>query len=120
MRELAHIVLFGANARTTTANGTGQGLAGYTEAGGREMQAFLDIGATSGTPTLDVKIQESDTVGGTYTDITGAVFPQKSAVGNDTIHFQAKKAFIRAVATIGGGTPSLTFGVYVLATKRIQ
>lgn len=111
-------ILFAALARTATANGTGVDLKGYINPGGREMKAFLDVGAVSGTPTLDVKIQDSPD-NSVFTDISGATFAQKTAVGSEAIHFRTNQRYVRAVATIGGGTPSLTFGCYVAAEKRL-
>lgn len=118
-RELAVVELFGAAARTATANGTGADLRSYTNTQGHEHAAHLNVGAASGTtPTLDVKLQESDD-NATFTDITGATFAQRAAAGNETIHFRTRKRYVRAVATIGGGTPSFTFAVVALATKRL-
>ena len=112
-------ILFPALARTATANGTGVDLQGYINAGGRQMKAFLDVGAVSGTtPTLDVKLQDSaDNV--TYADIAGATFAQATAATSQAIHFRTNKRYVRAVATIAGTTPSFTCSVYALAEKRL-
>lgn len=111
--------LFRSDARTASGNGTSVDLQGYVNPGIDNMKAYLDVGTVSGTtPTLDVKIQESsDNV--TFTDITGATFTQVTATGaNQEIHFVTSKRYVRAVATIGGTTPSFSFGVYLLAEQR--
>lgn len=116
--NFAVLELFSAAARTASANGTGVDLQGYVNPGGRQMKAYLNVGAASGTtPTLDVKIQESDD-DSTYTDISGATFTQATAAITEEIHFRTSKRYVRAVATIGGTTPSFTFCVVLLAEKR--
>lgn len=122
MNALSHLInlfLFTPAARTANANGTGVDLQGYTQPGGRQLKAILTNGTTSGTtPTLDVKLQDSDD-NTTFTDITGATFAQKTAAGNEEIHFRTNKRYVRAVATIGGTSPSFTFAVLLLAQKRV-
>lgn len=83
---------------STTVNGTAVDTAGYDEA-----VIVLDCGTTAATGTLDVKVQESDTSGGTYTDITGAAFAQVTPTNDDAIYVGtirlegARKQFIRVV-----------------------
>ncbi|TXH55825.1 MAG: hypothetical protein E6Q97_07990 [Desulfurellales bacterium] len=116
--QLVNLFLFTPAARTATANGTGVDLQGYTNPGGRQMKAILTNGTTSGTsPTLDVKLQDSDD-NSTFADITGATFAQKTAAGNEEIQFRTNKRYVRAVATIGGTSPSFTFAVLLLVNKR--
>jgi hypothetical protein len=65
----------------------------------------LDAG-TFTTGTLDVKVQESDTSGGTYTDIAGAAFAQVTSTTDDSIYVGtiklegSRKRFLRAVAVV--------------------
>jgi hypothetical protein len=84
--------------------------------------ASLHVGAVTGTtPTLDVKIQESDTSGGTYSDITGATFAQQTTATHHLwINFKRSKRFCRAVATIGGSSPSFTLAVAIFGGKKVQ
>jgi hypothetical protein len=111
-------VLLGAGARTASANGTGVDLQPLTHPGGRNMKAFLDVAAASGTsPTLDVKMQESDD-NSSFSDIAGATFTQATAAGQQQIHFHTTKRYVRAVAAIGGTTPSFTCGCYLVGQKR--
>ncbi|MGH7773727.1 MAG: hypothetical protein ACREQA_15995 [Candidatus Binatia bacterium] len=84
----------------------------------------LNITATGGTPTLDIKLQHKDELTGIYTDIPGATFAQKAATGTDSLvvypgvaetanrlESNVLSRIIRAVATIGGTTPSFTFSL---------
>jgi hypothetical protein len=79
------------------------------------------VGVVSGTtPTLDTKFQESDTSGGTYTDCspTGA-FAQVIVTDKlEITNFKRSKRFVRAASTIGGSTPSFTYGVALLQMKK--
>lgn len=83
--------------------------------------AELVVGTVSGTsPTLDVKLQESDTSGGTYSDISGATFAQVTASNKEEIiNFKRTKRFVRALATIAGTSPSFAFAVNVFGRKDI-
>jgi|SRR5262245_22636127 len=104
-------------ALTTTTNGAAVDL---VDGGPSPCFATLHVGAVTGTtPTLDVKIQESDTSGGTYTDITGATFAQQTASNKWlAINFNRTKRFCRAVATIAGTTPSFTLAVVIFGQKK--
>jgi hypothetical protein len=105
-------------ALTTTTNGAAVDL---VDSDGNCF-ASLHVGAVTGTtPTLDVKIQESDTSGGTYSDITGATFAQQTTSNHYLlINFKRSKRFCRAVATIGGSSPSFTLAVALLGIKKAQ
>lgn len=107
--------------RTASEDGTGVDLQDSIYPGGRQMKAFLNVGAVTGTdPTLDVKIQESDALGTGYTDISGAAFTQVIASDAvEEIHFQTKKRYVRAVTTIGGTSPTFDSYCGLLHGKRI-
>ena len=110
--------VFASAARTATANSADQ-----TNYNHRGMRLTLDITASGGTtPTLDVKIQAKDSVSGKYVDIAGAAFTQKTGTGTDELVVYPGVAETanesvsdviprtwRAVATIGGTTPTFTF-----------
>ncbi len=118
LSEFKVLELFGAAARTSSANGSGVDLQDTTHPGGRAMKAVLDCGAASGTtPTLDVKMQESDD-NSSFADISGATFAQLTAAGLKELHFQAKKRYVRAVATVAGTSPSFTFAVLLVGQQR--
>lgn len=57
---------------------------------------------TGGSPTLDVKIQESDN-DSTYRDFMA--FPQITAAGQYFVTGQSNARYRRAVITVGGTTP---------------
>lgn len=112
------VSVFGSAARTATANS--DDIDNYAARGAR---CVLDITAASGTtPTLDVKLQSKDPISGKYVDLPGAAFAQKTATGTDDLTVYPGVAETanetvsdvlagvwRAVATIGGTTPSFTF-----------
>jgi hypothetical protein len=95
--------------RTATITGTGLSCKGHTHA-----LVIATWGTVTGTsPTLDVKLQSSTTVGGTYADITGAALTQITATPNPTtsvqlgvVELNKHDEFIRAVGTIAGTSPS--------------
>jgi len=87
--------------------------------------AVLDCAAGTGTtPTLNVKLQSCATVDGTYADISGAVFTEvDDTEGGSTqiIAFpvSAAAAFVRAVGTIAGTTPSFDFSVTLVGMPKV-
>ena len=102
---------------TADANGAGADLQGYQGV----LKIVLDSGAGGGTtPTLDVKIQDSDN-NSSFADVVDKAFAQVTTVaslqslGIDT---RAVRRYIRAVLTIGGSTP--TFGLAVIAIGQKQ
>lgn len=116
--------LFGAVARTTSADGSAVDLQGYINPGGRNMKAYLDVGAITTATVLTMKIQDSDTTtAADFTDVSGASFTglavANTTATNQTIHFKTNKRYVRASCTFtnGGG---VTFGVYLLAEKRVK
>ncbi len=121
-RNNARTTVFASAARTTTTNSADQ--TNYNHKGGR---LFLDVTAVSGTaPTLDVTLQTRDSISGTYIAIPGAAFAQKTAISfddltvypgiaetaNETVSDIVSRIW-RAVATIGGTTPSFTFSLSI-------
>ena len=76
---------------------------------------------TGSSPTLDVKVTDSATSGGTYTDLSGATFTQVTgSVSMQVITFSKDecKRYIKIVQTIGGSTPSFTFSINGIALKK--
>ena len=99
---------------TASSNGTGVDTQGYLQG-----MVVLETGLVSGTsPTMSVKLQESDD-NSTFVDIAGAVFATVTASNNSQVLRirelnVARKRYLRAVATIGGTTPSFSTGVEFL------
>lgn len=101
--------LLPALARTATATGASKDWDYYSP---QMLVALLDVGAASGTsPTLDVVVQGSED--GTTWETVGTM-AQATAAGVQRANITKLAKYYRAVATIGGGTPSFTFGVYLL------
>ena len=65
LEKLSHFALAPTAARTANLNGTAVDMNDYEG----DLVIILDVEA-GGTSTLDVKIQSSDTSGGSYTDVT--------------------------------------------------
>lgn len=76
------------------------------------MSCVVKVPAAGGTtPTLDLKLQESDTEGSGYTDLV--TFDQITAIGVYVRRFATAKRYIRHYATVGGTTPNFG-GVEIL------
>ena len=94
---------------TATGNGTGVSI---VPSATNWLSARLHVAAVTALTTLDVKLQASSAIGGTYTDIPGAVFPTVTAANtNKMIDFQMPAIvlptdppflFVRAVSTLVG------------------
>lgn len=121
LKDLANTHVFGqslkSDQRTVTANGTGVDM----RSTGPQVTAVLDIGDVTGTtPTLDVKLQDSDD-NVTFADITGAVFTQKTDADSDSqfaiTFFNRSKRYVRAVATIAGTVPVWDICVGLIGRK---
>ena len=96
--------LFASAARTATVNGANFGI-GFFPGG----LAWLDITVATGTsPTLDVTIEDSPD-GLIYA--TAVTFAQQTAAGSLRAVVPVLGPNARAVATIGGTSPSFTFQV---------
>lgn len=112
------IALFPTAARTASADGSGVDIRDYVG----KLKIILDAAAGTGTtPTLDVKLQESaDNT--TFNDIAGAVFTQvitAASLQSIGVSVDPAKRYIRAVATIAGGTPSFSFSVNAVGQKQV-
>jgi len=84
--------------------------------------AILDITNVSGTtPTADVKLQESDTQGGTYTDIAGAAFTQVTtgaSLQKIAVEIDPAKRWARAALDVGGTSPVYGVAVTLIGQKK--
>jgi len=87
----------------STATGTGFSRLGFDSA-----VFILSLGVLGAAGTVDVKVQEGDTLGGSYADITGAVFTQKVKATDDGtiwaghLDLRGRKKFLRVICTVGG------------------
>lgn len=102
-------------ARNSTANGSAVDVRARRGVGALVLDSAAGTGTT---PTLDVKIQDSDDGSTGWADVSGAAFAQVvAAASRQMIAFDvdACRGHIRAVSTIGGTTPSFTFSVNLVA-----
>ena len=87
---------------TTTATGTGKQIEG-TAIDGQFIRVSVPS-ATGASPTLDITIQESDSVGTGY--VTVVTFAQITASGVGRRVYSSKRKYARAVLTVAGTTPN--------------
>lgn len=117
---LPSVSLVAAAVVAATANGTGVDIKDYVGT----LQLLLDAGApTAGTtPTLDVKIQDSDD-NTTFADVTGKAFTQVTTVASRqqlVIDTNSVRRYIRSVVTIGGtATPAYPVSLQGVGIKQV-
>ena len=106
--------------RTATANGPAVDILDYEGYAAAILQSAAGTGTT---PTLDVKLQDSADGSTGWADIAGAAFAQvtNAAASKQIVKFNASAArrYIRAVATVGGTTPSFACAVSFIGKKQI-
>lgn len=105
-------------AMTTTTTGTAIDMTAYR---GGALVTLHSAAGTGTTPTMDVKLQSSATSGGTYADIPSAAFTQvvgAASIQTLMLNVDSNKPWIKAVATIGGTTPSFTAAVSIAAVAE--
>ena len=87
-----------------------------------DIAVSLDAEAGGGSVTYAVKLTESDTSGGTYTDVSGGGFTtsganaavtEKISVNTDSI-----QRFIKASVTVAGGTGAGAISVVAFGSKK--
>lgn len=106
------------------------GLIVTTNGAGVDAKDFIGIGAlvldsaagTGTTPTLNVKIQDSDD-NITFADLATPVAFAQVGVGalqqRLALNMDGGRRYIRVVATIGGTTPSFLASVNLLGRKQV-
>jgi hypothetical protein len=113
-----------ASAAATTYSGANVDLQAYTNPGGRQLKALLDMGPITSTGTFNVKMQSSTTSAEAgFADIAGATFTatgDSASFSNarEEIHFRTNNRYVRAIAAITN-TGNAEFGVYVVAERRL-
>ncbi len=76
---------------------------------------------TGSSPTLDVKVQDSDETGGTYGDLSGAAFTQvttSASLQTLEVNKDECKRFIKVVQTVGGSSPVFVYGISLIGAKK--
>jgi len=101
-----------------TATGSAIDLLGYEG----DMAVLLDAEAGGAGITYAVKLTESDTSGGTYIDVTGGAFTTTAAntasLQKITVNVTNLKRFVKATATVTGGTGAGAVVVIGLASAK--
>ncbi len=113
-------LLAAAASRTALLTGTAVDIQGYE---GNLLVILESSAATAGTnPTLDVKIQDCDTSGGTFADVTGAAFAQVTTTAvalGIALDTGKVKRWIKVIGTLGGtATPTFVYGVCLVGLKK--
>jgi len=103
---------------TATGLGSAIDLLGYEG----DMAVLLDAEAGGASITYAVKLTESDTSGGTYTDVTGGGFTTTTAntasLQKIFVNVSNLKRFVKASVTVGGGTGAGAVAVIGLASAK--
>ena len=76
---------------------------------------------TGSSPTLDIKVQDSDETGGTYGDLSGAAFTQvttSASLQTLEVNKDECKRFIKIVQTVGGSSPVFVYGISLIGAKK--
>jgi len=109
-----NLIIKSSGALTTTTTGS------EVDLGTRVLQPLrfrLNVSSITGvTGTLSVKIQNSKTTSGTYTDC-GTFDTFTTAVGSDWITIRPEQ-FVKYVATLSGTTPNFTLAIDVVPAGR--
>jgi hypothetical protein len=103
-------VAFPSAARTTTTQSRAMGIPGYVA----QVVMMVHVTAVSGTPTLACTLEQSPD-GSSWTAVSGSGHPNLTAAGSAMASARIAGDYFRVVATIGGGTPNVTFSVSILA-----
>ena len=116
--SLAVANLMAAKALAATETGVGTDISDFT---GNAKIVLNSSAMTGAGATSDVKLQHSDTSGGTYTD-TGIAFAQTTLAGGASFqvierNIDGLKKFVRVVSTLAGTTPTVTQAVSIIGKK---
>lgn len=97
-------------ALVSAARTAGTYTSGPVAAPGSAADVLLTVHATavSGTPTLDVSLEESAD-GSSWTAVPGSAITQLTAAGNRTAAAAVTKSLVRVTSTVAGTTPSVTY-----------
>jgi len=68
---------------------------------GMKLRVYCPNGAGT-TPTLDIKLQECATSGGSYTDVPGGAVPQITAAGTYEHHVHWTQPYVHFYAVLTG------------------
>jgi len=107
--------------RTATATGDAIDLRDYVG----DLKVILSTSAGGDTDhTLNVKLTECDTSGGTYADVSGAVFTEVTDAADSTesitVNVDGLKRYVKAVATIAGTSPTFDMSLVAVGMKQVR
>jgi hypothetical protein len=87
-----------------------------------DLAVVLDAEAGGASITYAVKLTESDTSGGTYTDVTDGAFTTTTAntalVEKISVNTDSMKRYVKADVTVAGGTGAGAVSVVALGSKK--
>jgi len=87
-----------------------------------DMECILDAEAGGASVTYAVKLTESDTSGGSYSDVASGAFTTTAAdtasVQKLTVNTDEMKRFIKVVVTVAGGSGTGAVSVSALAQPK--
>jgi hypothetical protein len=108
---IGDVGLSAANAGAGTLNGGAVANAGVAS----DVICAVHVSAVgAGAPTLAVSLQESNDGVAGWTAVPGSAVATLTAVGGGMSNARITRNFVRAVATIAGTTPDVTFRVLLL------
>lgn len=88
-----------------------------------EVCVFIDVGAGSGDMTLDAKLTECDTSGGSYTDVASGAFTQVTTSASQqklVFNSDSLKRYVKISYTLAGTTPSFLFSSHLIGVKKYK
>lgn len=117
-KNVIHLAILACASVTASADGAGIDISAYAG----DVKFTLDSGAGTGTtPTLDVKLQESDD-NITFTDVTGGAFAQVTDAGAAfetlTVSVDGLKKYVRGVDAVTGTTPVFPRALSMIGEKQ--
>lgn len=117
-RETTLLSLIPNDVVTATVTGSAVDLQDYEG----DIAAVLDAEAGGASVTYAVKFTESDTSGGTYTDVSDGAFTTTAAntasVETISINTDEIKRYVKVVVTVAGGTGAGAVSVTALGIKK--
>ncbi|MBL7494467.1 hypothetical protein I6A60_01900 [Frankia sp. AgB1.9] len=96
----------------SAARTTGTFTSGPVAPAGAANEVLMTVHATavSGTPTLDVSLEQSAD-GSSWSAIPGSSAAQLTAAGNRVVAAAVTANYVRVTSAVGGTTPSVTYSV---------
>lgn len=118
--ELTQFVLSAPDAEGSTVTGTGVDIRDYDG----QLKISQNTGTITGgsSPTLNGKLQHSDSSGSGYADVSSGAFTEVDASDDDqsiTVHTRNLKRYVRYVGTIAGSPTSVDLAVTGVGVKQV-